>query len=77
MRAQPADWLTLLARKWMLVWNAREIEDADDYYLVREHSSLLRVLGSVWHFGTLVPLAAFGLVLALKLDASPAARAFR
>lgn len=63
IRAHPLDWLLLLGRKWMLVWNAREMEDADDYYLYAEWSPWLRALGILGRFGLLAPLAVLGLVL--------------
>jgi tetratricopeptide (TPR) repeat protein len=61
--SQPAAWLRLLGVKWLLVWNGREIEDSDDFYIYREWSWLLRLLGWINHFGILAPLAAAGLWL--------------
>ena len=65
IKKEPADWLRLLAKKWILVWNAREIEDSDDFYIYRQWSSLLSVLGRLNHFGVLAPLAAVGLLVSL------------
>ena len=65
IKEEPADWLRLLAKKWILVWNAREIEDSDDFYIYRQWSSLLSVIGRLNHFGILAPLAAAGLLLTL------------
>jgi tetratricopeptide (TPR) repeat protein len=65
IRSKPMDWLELLAKKWFLVWNFREIEDSDDFYIYQRWSSLLRFLGSFSHFGTLAPLAAMGVFLTL------------
>jgi len=66
IKAQPADWLRLLGRKWLLVWNAREIEDSDDYYIYRQFSAPLTILGWFAHFGTLACLAAVGIYLAWR-----------
>ncbi|HET7394019.1 MAG TPA: tetratricopeptide repeat protein [Candidatus Binatia bacterium] len=66
IKTQPWDWLRLLAKKWMLLWNAREIEDSDDFYIYRQWSSLLGVLGRLNHFGLLAPLAAVGLLVSLR-----------
>lgn len=63
VRSQPIDWLRLMWRKWLLTWNVRELEDADDFYLYQDWSWLLRVLGWASHFGALAPLAAMGVVL--------------
>ena len=60
IEAQPAQWLSLLARKWLLVWHAREIEDSDDFYIYRQFSTPLRLLAWFAHFGVLAPLAAAG-----------------
>ena len=65
IKTQPLDWLRLLAKKWMLLWNSREIEDSDDFYIYRQWSSLLHVLGGLNHFGVLAPLAAAGLLVSL------------
>jgi tetratricopeptide (TPR) repeat protein len=65
VKTQPFDWLRLLAKKWVLVWNGREIEDSDDFYIYRQWSSLLGVLGRLNHFGVLTPLAAVGLLVSL------------
>jgi tetratricopeptide (TPR) repeat protein len=65
VKTQPFDWLRLLAKKWVLVWNGREIEDSDDFYIYRQWSSLLGVLGRLNHFGVLAPLAAVGLLVSL------------
>jgi tetratricopeptide (TPR) repeat protein len=44
-----------------MVWNAREVEDSDDFYIYRQWSWLLNFLGWFAHFGVLAPLAAAGL----------------
>jgi tetratricopeptide (TPR) repeat protein len=66
IRSQPDQWLELLGRKWLLVWNAREIEDSDDFYIYQRWSWLLRSLAWVSHFGILAPLAAVGIFLTIK-----------
>jgi tetratricopeptide (TPR) repeat protein len=53
-------------KKWLLVWNAREIEDSDDFYIYQQWSGLLALLGHFSHFGLLAPLAAAGLFLSIK-----------
>ncbi len=61
IEAQPGQWLSLLARKWLLVWHAREIEDSDDFYIYRQFSTPLALLAWLAHFGVLAPLAAAGM----------------
>ena len=61
--AHPLQWLRLMGKKWLMVWNVRELEDADDFYLYQSESSVLRGLASVAHFGILTPLAAMGCLL--------------
>ena len=63
IRANPAAWLRLTAKKLLMTWNAYELPDTEDYYLYQESSPLLRGLDRVWHFGVLAPLAAAGIVL--------------
>jgi len=63
IRTQPFDWLWLMGRKWLLVWNVREIEDADDFYLYQRWSRWLSILAWASHFGVLAPLAAVGFLL--------------
>ncbi|HEU4343970.1 MAG TPA: tetratricopeptide repeat protein, partial [Candidatus Binatia bacterium] len=61
IRSEPWEWLRLLAKKWWLVWNAREIEDSDDFYIYQQWSWLLSLFASINHFGILAPLAVAGL----------------
>jgi len=61
--SQPLRWLKLLVFKWLLVWNAREIEDSDDFYIYQNWSWLLRGIAWFGHFGVLVPLAGLGILL--------------
>ena len=80
IRSQPEKWFELLGKKWLMVWNAREIEDSDDFYIYQQWSWLLSFLGRINHFGILAPLAAMGsvadpssmaaLVVALRYDMS-------
>ncbi len=63
IRSQPAHWFRLLFKKWLLVWNAREIEDSDDFYIYQTWSGLLTFFGWLNHFGILAPLAAAGVWL--------------
>jgi len=63
IRRDPAGWLRLLARKWMLVWNGVEISDAEDIGSYAEFSPVLRLPMRILHFGVLVPAAAAGVVL--------------
>ncbi|MBI2359205.1 MAG: tetratricopeptide repeat protein [Deltaproteobacteria bacterium] len=64
--SEPIDWLGLMGKKWLLVWNVFEVEDADDFYLYQTWSRLLSILGKAMHFGLLAPLAAIGCVLTWK-----------
>jgi Tfp pilus assembly protein PilF/4-amino-4-deoxy-L-arabinose transferase-like glycosyltransferase len=66
IRSQPGPWFELLGKKWLLVWNAREIEDSDDFYIYQQWSWLLRSLGWVSHLGVLAPLAVVGIFLTIK-----------
>jgi len=66
IRLQPGHWIQLLGKKWLMVWNAREIEDSDDFYIYQRWSWLLRLLAWVNHFGVLAPLAAVGLWVSRK-----------
>ena len=61
--SEPGAWLGLLGKKWLMVWNAREVEDSDDFYIYQQWSSLLWVFGWINHFGILAPFAAVGLWL--------------
>jgi tetratricopeptide (TPR) repeat protein len=61
IKSAPGDWFQLLAGKWLMLWNSRELEDSDDFYIYRQWSSLLNFLGVFAHFGVLAPLAAVGL----------------
>ncbi len=60
IRTEPANWVRLLGKKWLMVWNAREVEDSDDFYIYRQWSWLLTFLSWLNHFGILAPLAAAG-----------------
>jgi tetratricopeptide (TPR) repeat protein len=66
IRSQPGDWLRLLGKKGLMVWNAREVEDSDDYYIYQQWSWLLRYISWINHFGILAPLAAVGLLLTIS-----------
>ncbi|MEM7201416.1 MAG: tetratricopeptide repeat protein [Planctomycetota bacterium] len=63
IRAHPLDWLTVLGRKALALVAAYEAFDTEDYYLYRQHSTLVGVLDRVFHFGVLLPLAVAGLAL--------------
>ena len=60
----PGAWVRLLARKWMLVWSAREIPDSDEPAVYRDASLVLR---ATWllAFGLLAPLALVGIATSL------------
>ncbi len=60
--ADPAAWLKLLARKWLLTWHRIELVDAEGIRVHARESWPLAVLGW-WHFGVLCPLAAAGVWL--------------
>ncbi len=61
IREDPLGWAGLLGRKVLLVWNRYEVADVESQYVYAEFSSVLGVLGFVWHFGVLCPLAVVGL----------------
>ncbi|MGQ0733151.1 MAG: tetratricopeptide repeat protein [Acidobacteriota bacterium] len=61
IRAQPDDWLRLIALKARLLWSRVEIIDTESLESYADQSWPLRMLGQVWHFGVLVPLAIVGL----------------
>jgi tetratricopeptide (TPR) repeat protein len=61
----PGAWLRLLARKWMLVWGAREIPDSDEPAVYRDASLVLRATSAL-SFGVLAPLALVGIVASLR-----------
>jgi tetratricopeptide (TPR) repeat protein len=59
----PVDWLGLMIRKSLLVWNRVEAADTVDIAAYRHFSILLDTLARVFHFGIMVPLAAAGIWL--------------
>jgi tetratricopeptide (TPR) repeat protein len=62
MRARPAEWLRLSGVKWLLLWNRREIEDSDDFYIYQGWSWMLTLFAWIGHFGVLAPFAAVGVL---------------
>ncbi|HEY7285938.1 MAG TPA: tetratricopeptide repeat protein [Vicinamibacterales bacterium] len=66
--SRPGDWLALMSRKFLLLWNATEIVDTEAQETYAELSAPLRILGPVTHFGILVPFAALGLMLSWRRD---------
>jgi tetratricopeptide (TPR) repeat protein len=67
--SQPGAWLTLMGRKIALVWNATEMVDTESQEAHAEWSLPLRLGGMIGHFGVLVPLALFGVLVTWKLRA--------
>jgi len=65
--SQPAAWLTLMARKTALLWNAGEMLDTESQEAHADYSWPLRILGVAGHFGVLVPLALLGVVVTWPL----------
>lgn len=63
IRADLPRWVRLIWKKWMLVWNVSEIGDSDDQYTYGDWSPLLQFLNPLLNFGTLCPLALFGICL--------------
>ncbi len=63
IRAEPGAWLRLLGLKALLAMNAYEVADAEDIDYYREYAPLLDALSRVLHLGTVLPLAAAGIVL--------------
>jgi len=61
--SRPGAWLTLMGRKAALVWNASEMVDTESQEAHAEWSLPLRLGGLVGHFGILVPLALFGVIV--------------
>ena len=63
IRQDPARWLRLMGRKWLLTWNALEISDSESIYVHYHYSRLLNILGTIFNFGILCPLAIVGVFL--------------
>jgi tetratricopeptide (TPR) repeat protein len=59
----PGNWLRLMARKTALALNAVELADTEDIYTYALWSPVLRGLLPLFHFGVLLPLAAFGTIV--------------
>jgi Tfp pilus assembly protein PilF/4-amino-4-deoxy-L-arabinose transferase-like glycosyltransferase len=59
--SQPGAWLKLMARKFLLLWNADEMLDTESQESYEEWSAPLWLLSWVGHFGVLVPLAVIGM----------------
>ncbi len=60
IQSQPGDWIELMARKFVLAFNAVEMVDTEDQYTHAESSLPLRAAGWLFHFGLLAPLAVLG-----------------
>jgi tetratricopeptide (TPR) repeat protein len=60
----PGAWAKLMARKFLLLWNATEMLDTESQESYAEYSLPLRALGWFGHFGVLVPLAVIGAFVA-------------
>ena len=63
VKAQPIAWTKLQLRKAVLLLNRTEILDTESQESYAEYSWPLRIGGLFGHFGILVPLALFGIIL--------------
>jgi tetratricopeptide (TPR) repeat protein len=68
VRSDPADWMSLMARKSALLVNAAEMLDTESQESHAEHSSMLALASGIGHFGVLVPLAVFGGIVAWRRE---------
>src|SRR6185436_16444420 len=64
--AHPGQWLTLMGRKFVLLWNATEMLDTESQESYAEWSWPLRFGSWFGHFGVLVPLALLGAILSWR-----------
>jgi tetratricopeptide (TPR) repeat protein len=62
--AHPAQWVSLMGRKFVLLLNATEMLDTESQESYAEWSWPLRLGGWFGHYGVLVPLAVLGMFLA-------------
>lgn len=60
---EPGKWARLMLKKSLLVFNAEELADSDEPLVYEDYSWLLRALGTVFSFRTLLPLAFVGMYL--------------
>lgn len=60
IREAPGEWGKLLAWKWFLTWNRVEFVDAEAIHTHERESPVLGALGSVLHFGFVLPIAVAG-----------------
>jgi len=63
MAANPWRWLSLEARKVMLLANRTELVDTESQESYEEWSPVLRIAGRIAHFGILAPVAVLGLIV--------------
>ena len=61
--SSPVAWFRLMGRKAALLWNATEMVDTESQEAHAEWSLPLRLGGFIGHFGILVPLAVFGVIV--------------
>ena len=64
--SNPADWLYLMGKKWLLFWNFIENSDTESQYAYESWSAVLTALGSFLHFGVIASLAIFGIAVTAK-----------
>jgi tetratricopeptide (TPR) repeat protein len=62
IRGHTGEWMKLEARKLVLLANSTELVDTESQESYEEWSPVLRVVGRVAHFGTLLPIAVLGLI---------------
>ncbi len=63
IRDNPLGWLRLMGKKWLMVWNKTEASDSESIYAHYRFSGLLYLLGQVFQFGVLLPIAILGICL--------------
>jgi tetratricopeptide (TPR) repeat protein len=66
IREDPGRWLRLMGKKWLLAINSVEMSDSESHYAHFRYSHLLKVVGTVFHYGVLAPLAIMGVFLTLQ-----------
>lgn len=66
IKAEPIQWLGLVAWKGALLVNAHEVADVESIYVYQTQSLILSALFPFLHLGTLLPLTVAGIVLCRK-----------